>query len=177
MVMHNGELLLVTFLVLIPSLFCLILYFWADGGLPDAVIAQSTVDNTYVFIACATSTTASYSWPTYVFVGYNLLLLLICAILFLLARNLQTAYDEAEFLFLCVHAWRFIDYFLDTGFHHSFGYAGSSLLHCGRSSRKCTADILTPITGRAICHDPDSCFDYIPQDECACCQDQVKTRT
>lgn len=100
MVMGNVELLFVTFIVMIPCVILLFLYLFADGGLPDAVIAQSTVDNTYVFIACANSTTASYRWPTYVFVGYNLFLLLICAILFLVARNLQTAYDEAEFLFL-----------------------------------------------------------------------------
>lgn len=104
MVLGTYEVLLVVGLILLIPITLVLLYVLVGGGVPEAYVKQSTVDNTYVFIACGQNTTSSNTKDTIrdIYIGLCILLLLLYTICLLLARNLQTAYSEAEYLFLMV---------------------------------------------------------------------------
>lgn len=100
MTLGTAELFIVLGLVMLLPIALMIFYIFSGGEPPQATVTQSTVDNTYVFIACAPRTQSSKQLLRDIYIGYMLLLGLIAAIFLLLSRSLTTAYSEAEFLFL-----------------------------------------------------------------------------
>lgn len=102
MVMGTVELLFVVGLVLLPALI-IALYYILWGGVPQATITQSSVDNTYLFISCVPADSSDKSIARDIFIGYVLFLIILSTVLLLLSRKLQTVYSEAEYLFLIVN--------------------------------------------------------------------------
>lgn len=102
MTLGTGEVLLVVGLVLLIPVILIVLYVVVGSGVPQAYVKQSSVDNTYVFIACGENTTDTNTKDIVrdIFIGLSIFLVLLSTIFLLLARNLQTAYSEAEYLFL-----------------------------------------------------------------------------
>jgi hypothetical protein len=100
MVLRTPELLLVVGVVLIPDVVLILLYLFGGGELPQATVTQSNVDNTYVFITCTPKSLSYNDLIVGIFIGYNLFVILISTIVLLMSRHLQTAYKEAEFMFL-----------------------------------------------------------------------------
>lgn len=100
MVLQNRELLFVVGLVLIPDILFIIIYVFGSGEIPRATITQSNVDPTYVFITCTATSLRFNNVIVAIYVIYNAILVLACTICLLMARNLQTAYSEAFYLFL-----------------------------------------------------------------------------
>jgi hypothetical protein len=107
-------------------------------GLPTAQITQSVVDNTYVYISCVPGTKSYGVLIVTIFLIFNGLLMIVCAVLLFFSRPLITPYNEGTFLFLvvqesilCVLHNRLVV----LGFHCAAGAAHSPLLHCRRSSR------------------------------------------
>lgn len=100
MVLSNKELLIVAGLVLIPEILLIIAYVIGSGQLPRPVITQSNVDNTYLFIQCTPKSVTYSNIVVAIYLIYNGILVILCTIVLLLSRHLQTAYNEAFFLFL-----------------------------------------------------------------------------
>jgi len=87
---------------LILATILMILYI-IGKGLPQAVVTQSTVDNTYVYISCLPGTTSWGNWLVGIFIGINLAFIAACTAVLLLTMNLVTPYKESTFLLLIVH--------------------------------------------------------------------------
>lgn len=100
MVLRNSELLIVAGIVLIPDILFIIAYIFGSGEIPRARITQSDVDPTYVFITCTATSLRFNNVVVAIYVIYNAILVIACTICLLMARNLQTAYSEAFYLFL-----------------------------------------------------------------------------
>lgn len=100
MVLGTWELLLVLGLVMIVPLVIMLYYILGGGEAPQAVITQSNVDNTYLFIACVPADQSTKNTFRDIFMGYVIFLIILSAILLLISRKMQTAYSEAEYLFL-----------------------------------------------------------------------------
>lgn len=132
MVLHTFELLMVTMVVSIPNLALIGLYIFGGGELPQAVVQQSTSDNTYVYIACVPKSTDYNNFIVAIFIAYNELIILICATILLLSRNLKTAYNESEFLFLAVLqlAVTSVQPFLVAGYSNFECHHDSFILYC-----------------------------------------------
>lgn len=79
-----------------------IIYIIGSGSLPQAKVVQSTSDNTYVYIACVPNTKSYGTWVVGSFMVVNAILMLANAFVLFLGRSLETAYKEADFLFLAV---------------------------------------------------------------------------
>lgn len=100
MVLQNRELLAVVGLVLLPDIIFIIVYIFGSGSIPRATVTQSNVDTTYVFITCTATSLRYNNFIVAIYIVYNAILVLACTVCLLLARNLQTAYSEAFYLFL-----------------------------------------------------------------------------
>ena len=103
MILGWKEFLLVMGLALIIPVALIIGFMFLSGSIPSVSIAQSSVDNTYVFISCSPLANEDGKQTVRdIFIAILILFVLLSAICLILARNLQTAYDEAEYLFLIV---------------------------------------------------------------------------
>lgn len=72
-------------------------------GIPQAVVTQSTVDNTYVYISCLPGTKDWGTTLVAIFIGVMVAFIAACTAVLLLCLNLVTPYKESTFLLLIVH--------------------------------------------------------------------------
>lgn len=72
-------------------------------GIPQAVVTQSTVDNTYVYISCLPGTKSWGNWLVGIFIFLMFDFIIVSTAILLLTMNLITPYKESTFLLLIVH--------------------------------------------------------------------------
>jgi len=84
---------------LVLALVCMVLYI-IGKGLPQAVVTQSTVDNTYVYISCLPGTVSWGNWLVGIFIGIMFIFVIVSTTILLLTLDLITPYKESTFLLL-----------------------------------------------------------------------------
>lgn len=87
---------------LILATICMILYI-IGNGIPQAVVTQSTVDNTYVYISCLPGSVSWGNWLVGIFIFLMFDFIVLSTAILLLTMNLITPYKESTFLLLIVH--------------------------------------------------------------------------
>lgn len=109
--MTTGEFYLWMSLPLLLATTMMILYNFANG-LPEAVVTQSTVDNTYVYISCLPGTVSWGNWLVGIFIGIMFAFIAASTAILLLTMNLVTPYKESTFLLLIVHNYYICSYLI-----------------------------------------------------------------
>ncbi len=72
------------------------------NGTPEAVVTQSTVDNTYVYISCLPGTESWGNWIVGIFMFIMLMFILASTAILLLTLDIVAPYKEHDFLLLIV---------------------------------------------------------------------------
>jgi len=100
-ILSTGEIFITGGLVLVPNIALLFVYLFGAGGLPTNILVQSSADPTYFFIACIPNGDATFQYILVaLFLGYNLVVVAMCAIMLFMSRGIVTVVGERFYLFL-----------------------------------------------------------------------------